>query len=103
MIHFKWPTAGRRPRRTVVILVLTALVSMLLAPGFALAVHDFAFQLDGDVSASTDHRLGQPVRFDRRQEIAAAGWLLRGSVSQGLQHKDERFVRHVRRYDLRDG
>ena len=58
MIHFKWPTAGRRPRRTVVILVLTALVSMLLAPGFALAVHDFAFQLDGDVSASTTTNIG---------------------------------------------
>ena len=58
MIHIKRPTAGRRPSRALVVLVLTALVSMLLAPGLALAVHDLAMQLDGDVSASTTTNVG---------------------------------------------
>jgi hypothetical protein len=53
------PTGSRRRRRFLFlpILVASAIVALFVA-GAAKAVHDFSFQLDGDVSASTTTSVG---------------------------------------------
>src|SRR6476660_2068054 len=56
---------GRRPLAGLA--VLTVFLGTFLIAGIALAVHDLAFQLDGDVSASTTTHVGpltQTVDWD---------------------------------------
>ncbi len=49
---------ARRVQRNVAAIVIATLLLSLLAPGIAVAVHDLAFQLDGDVSSSTATSVG---------------------------------------------
>src|SRR5262245_43313827 len=61
------PTGSKRRRRFLIVPLLLVVVGALLLVGSAQAVHDEAFQLDGDVSASTTTSYGghtQSVDWD---------------------------------------
>src|SRR5262249_31480385 len=78
---------GSRRRRRFRFLVLPVLVGAVIAlftAGSALAVHDLAFQLDGDVSASTTTSVGGNTQSkDWDSFFDSSGSLIPGSLSSG--------------------
>ena len=57
---------------------------MLLAPGLALAVHDLAFQLDGDVSASTTTTVGGTTQTIDWDSLFTSGGANKSPLPAGI-------------------
>ena len=94
--------------------VIASLAALGVFAITALAVHDEAFQLDGNVlaaSTTTDTSAGSTSRrstgtslFDAAgAEKALPDGLHRVGLRPGLRHERERLVQHVRQHHLRDG
>jgi hypothetical protein len=58
MTRRSWLNMARRFRRSLALPLVATMVLAVLVPSIALAVHDLAFQLDGDVSSSTTTSVG---------------------------------------------